>query len=89
MGESSSDDRAPEARIDAEEAARLAAKAIARWRGMGFDSVLWHRSGYCSPANSATQTHTLREGYRAYPIDSTEAHEAVATSTRNGAEYPI
>lgn len=66
-----------------------AARVIERWRDQGFDSVLCHPSRYCSPANSATLTSGLRDGYSVFPIDSEEARSAVAESIASGATYRV
>ena len=64
-----------------------AARVIDRWREQGFDAVLCHPSGYCSPANSATLTCALRDGYRVFAIDSDDAADAVARSIGSGGSY--
>ena len=60
-----------------DDARQRASQMVARWRGQGFDTLLHHPSGYCSPANSKILRRVL-EGYRVHRLGSQEAVDAVA-----------
>lgn len=60
-----------------DDARQRASQMVARWRGQGFDTLLHHPSGYCSPANSKILRRVL-EGYHVHGLDSQEAVDAVA-----------
>jgi hypothetical protein len=49
--------------------------------------VICFPSGYCTPANAQAVPLALREGYRAYDIESKEALDAVARAVAAGASY--
>jgi hypothetical protein len=64
-----------------------ATRIIERWRSRGFDTLLYHPSGYCSPANSHAMRAPLPGGYLAYPLDSEDAVAGLAASIAAGATY--
>ena len=57
---------------------------LERWRKQGFDMVVCHPSGYCSPMNSAVWPHELGRGYKTISVDSSGALEAVANAIGRG-----
>ena len=57
-----------------------AARILARWKAAGFDVVLRHRSGYCSPGNSEVMHTQLPDGYSVLDIDDDEALREVSDS---------
>jgi hypothetical protein len=64
-----------------------ALQVIDRWRSQGFDIVVCHPSGYCSPANSHVLRSNLPAEYAALPLDSEEALSCLTTSIGDGASY--
>jgi hypothetical protein len=66
-----------------------AALVAARWRRGGFDIVLCHPSGYCSPANSAAMRMDIPAGYVVFAIDSEAAVDALASSIAKGVTYRV
>jgi hypothetical protein len=68
-----------------EDSLRAAQRVLERWRRSGFDAVLCHPSGYCSPANSSALA--LRAQYDVRKIDTPEALDALARAIANGMEY--
>ena len=64
-------------------------KLLSRWRHQGFDMVMCHPRGYCSPVNSAAMRSETPDGYAIQPIDSDYALAAVTSSVRAGTVYRI
>lgn len=65
----------------------VATRVLDRWKMSGFDTLLCHPSGFCSPANSGALAAVLRDGYRVYPIDSSDAHRTLARAIDGGMPY--
>ena len=63
---------------DHDQARQRASRLIDRWMVQGFDTLIRHPSGYCSPANSKVLRMALGDGFRAHPIASEDAAAAVA-----------
>jgi hypothetical protein len=79
----------PTPKPDGDRSVILAMKLLARWRQQGFDMVMCHPKGYCSPVNSAAMRSDAPEGYGIQPIDSDDALASVTASVRAGTVYRI
>ena len=65
---------------EVERASREALRLVDRWRKQGFDTLIIHPSGYCSPANSKILGQSLPQNYAAHRLDSPEALVVLAKS---------
>ena len=75
--------------INDTDAREQALQVIDRWKSQGFDTLVCHPSGYCSPANSRILRPMLPDDYAAYPIDSDEAIDRVLASISAGVAYRV
>jgi hypothetical protein len=80
----------PTSTLSGRDVARAQAmQVIGRWRCQGFDVLVCHPSGYCSPANSHVLRPTLPDEYTAQPLESDEALMCLLTSIVAGASYRL